>query len=179
MKIPDDWTYETASQLGISALTAAQTLWESHNLPKPYEDKAETSSSGPTTILVWSGASATGHFVIQFAKSAGLKVITSASPKHFDRLKALGADQVYDYNDPEVASNIRNATGNTLKYAIDCISEASTIQKVIDSLSEEGGAIASLLPYPDNLRKGVTVKRSVVYNLLYEVCQNPILNCIR
>lgn len=38
-----------------------------------------------------------GRFAIQLAKLSGLKVVTTASRKNWDRLKGLGADLVVDY----------------------------------------------------------------------------------
>jgi NADPH:quinone reductase-like Zn-dependent oxidoreductase len=169
IRLPDKFTFENAAQLGVSAFTTAQMLWESQtDLPKISFGGSGTSSES-IPLLVWSGASSTGHYVIQFAKLAGLKVITTSSPKHFDRLKELGADEVFDYNDPDVSKKIREATGNKLKYVADCISEETTFDKVSESLGSEGGIISCILPYKKELRSGVEARLSLAYNLLGEV----------
>jgi NADPH:quinone reductase-like Zn-dependent oxidoreductase len=50
-------------------------LWEvQQDLPRLFE---KPKSSEQPTLLVWSGATATGHYVIQYAKLAGIKVTVS------------------------------------------------------------------------------------------------------
>jgi NADPH:quinone reductase-like Zn-dependent oxidoreductase len=71
--------------------------------------------------------------------------ITTASPKHFDRLKKLGAHLCFNYNDPDVAKKIREATGNSLKYAADCMLETETLKLVNDCMGDEGGVISAIL----------------------------------
>jgi NADPH:quinone reductase-like Zn-dependent oxidoreductase len=168
IRLPDDLTFENAAQLAVSVFTTAQMFWESQDLLKISLDGPPLKSE-PLTLLIWGGASATGHYAIQYAKLAGYKTIVTASSKHFDRIKSLGADILFDYNDPEVVKNIREATGNKLKYAADCISEEYTLEKVGDALGEEGGVISCIQPCRNELRKGVTAVLSVAYNLLGEV----------
>jgi NADPH:quinone reductase-like Zn-dependent oxidoreductase len=165
IRLPDDLPFEIGAQLAVSTFTTDQMFWESQNLPKINLD-GTPSKSEPITLLIWGGASATGHYAIQFAKLAGYKTIVTASTKHFDRIRSLGADVLFDYNDPEVVKKIREATGNKLKYAADCISEEYTLEKVSDALGEEGGAISCILPCRNELRKGVTAVCSIAYNLL-------------
>jgi NADPH:quinone reductase-like Zn-dependent oxidoreductase len=176
INLPDYYSFEDAAQLGISTFTTCQMLWESQSdLPRPFE---EAKSSEQPSLLVWSGATATGHYVIQYAKLAGMKVITTSSPKHFDRLKTLGADLCFDYSDPEVTKKIREATGNTLRYAADCMSEEETLELVNNCMGDEGGVISAILSGTSegvNLKKGVTVKASIVYNLLGEARALPCL----
>ena len=47
----------------------------------------------------------------------------TASPKHHERLRSLGATEVFDYKDPDVASKIKEASGGKIQYGVDCISE--------------------------------------------------------
>jgi NADPH:quinone reductase-like Zn-dependent oxidoreductase len=172
IKLPEDYPFENAAQLGASTFTAFQTLWQSQKdrLPKISLNSATSANleSELITLLVWSGASSIGHYVIQFAKMAGMKVITTASPKHFDRLQKIGADQCFDYNEPDVGAKIRAATRNKLKHVVDCISDKSTFGKVSDSLSEEGGHISGVLRYETDLREGVTANVLSAYDFLGE-----------
>jgi NADPH:quinone reductase-like Zn-dependent oxidoreductase len=166
IRLPDSMSFEDAAQLGVSSFTASQMLWETLDLPRPTD---ASPPHEPITLLVWGGASATGQYAIQFAKLAGIKVITTASPKHFDRLKKLGADECFDYKDPEVSAKIRAATGNKLKNAADCISEESTYPLVSSALSEEGGKVSCINPSPENAREGVTFKMSFATDMLGKV----------
>jgi NADPH:quinone reductase-like Zn-dependent oxidoreductase len=174
--LPDFYSFEDAAQLGISAFTTCQMLWESQvDLPKLFE---EPKASEQPTLLVWSGATATGHYVIQYAKLARIKVITTSSPKHFDRLRNLGADLCFDYNDQEVTRKIREATGNDLRHAADCMSETETLKLVNDCMGDKGGVISAIrsgISEGANLQKNVTVRVSMSYNLLGEVRSLPFL----
>ncbi|TFY82385.1 hypothetical protein EWM64_g1618 [Hericium alpestre] len=158
--IPDNWSFEDAAQLGVAPFTAAQLLWEAQSLPTPLNP-----ATTPLPILVSGGASSVGQYVVQFAKHAGLHVIATASPKNFDLVKSLGADEVYDYNDPELAKKIKASTGGKLKHAVDTIAEKDTPKIVSESLSDEGGAISITLPY-EATRPGVTATIVVAYNML-------------
>lgn len=124
-----------------------------------------STSSTPEAILVWGGASSVGNYVIQFAKLSGLRVITTASPKNFDLLKSFGADEVYDYRDPDVSKKIRESTGNKLTKAVDCVSEKGTVGFISEALSEsEGGTIAVILGN-ESPRENVKVVPSLAYDL--------------
>lgn len=147
--IPDAMSFEDASQLGIACYTACQALYQALQLPTP-EAPADT----PTDVLIWSGTSSTGQYAVQLAKLSGLRVISTASPKNFELVKALGADEVFDYADSRTPRKIVAATGGNLKHAVDCISEGMTPNQVSMSLSKEGGTVATLLPY-ESRKKGV------------------------
>ncbi|KAF5362712.1 hypothetical protein D9758_011743 [Tetrapyrgos nigripes] len=170
--IPDSWHFESAAQLAACSLTACQALYQSQTpaLPSP-----ENPTSTPFDLLVWGGASSAGHFTIQLAKLGGLRVITTASPKHFDRLKnelGLEADRLFDYNDPEVTRKIRAYTNGNLRHAVDCISEGSTPNQVNECMSEEGGTVSTLIPTQSD-RPEVKHVVSVAYMLFGKAFDFP------
>ena len=70
-------------------------------------------------MMVWGGASATGQMAIQIARLCGLQVVATASPKQFDKLKSLGAELVYDYNDPDAPEKIVEATNGRVTVGLD------------------------------------------------------------
>ena len=161
---PSTWTFEQASQLGIAPFTALQCLHETLELPSPFDAR-----SGPErTILIWGGSSSVGQYAIQFAKLGGFRVITTASPKNFNLVKDLGADEVLDYGDESVVENIRAYTSNALEIAIDTISEGKTPKQVTGSIGSKGGKVAIILPYVSP-RSDVEVKFSLVPELLKRV----------
>jgi NADPH:quinone reductase-like Zn-dependent oxidoreductase len=172
-KLPESWSFEDGSQLGVACYTTCQCLYQSQTLPSP-----ENPTTTPLDLLVWGGSSSVGHFVIQLAKQGGMRVIATASPKHFEALKSLGADETFDYRDPEVAKKIRTYTNGNLKHAVDCISEGTTPQLISDSLSAEGGWVSNILPY-ETVRPEIKVVPSLAYHLFEKVCHHANTSALR
>ena len=89
------------------------------------------------------------YLVLQLAKLSGFSpIITTASLKHAEALKSLGATYVIDRNisSSALASEVASITQNApLKYAVDSISLADTQQAAYDLLSP-GGQLAVFLP---------------------------------
>ena len=105
-KLPDNLSDEDAATLGVGVTTVGQGLYQSLGLPLP--------GSGEKTdepLLIYGGSTATGSLAIQFAVLSGCKVVTTCSPRNFPFVKALGAAEAFDYNDPECAQKIREYTG--------------------------------------------------------------------
>ncbi|KAG8966900.1 hypothetical protein FRC05_002348 [Tulasnella sp. 425] len=134
--------YEDASSMGGIALsTAAYALVGPLGLPSPWAPAKE-----PTTVLIWAGTTSVGIYAIAVAKLAGLKVVTTASPRHFEFVKKLGADAVFDYRDPETPAKIKAWSNGQIKHALDCISEHGTTKLAADSMSNDGGRIIIIIP---------------------------------
>ncbi|KAF7375188.1 hypothetical protein MSAN_00405400 [Mycena sanguinolenta] len=169
ISLPDSLAYEDAAGLGLAAFTAAQTLWISQpGLPTP---DAPAATAFP--ILVWAGASGVGQYTVQLAKLSGLRVITTASPKNHEFLKALGADAVFDYRDPEVISKIRACKDDPITHAVDCISDATTTKQVTECMGPGGGAMALVLDQPVEA-PDVQVRFDLVYTLLGKAFEHPM-----
>ncbi|KAF2009697.1 GroES-like protein [Aaosphaeria arxii CBS 175.79] len=140
LKLADHVSFEDASTLGVGITTVGQGLYQSLGLPLP-PAKVEK----PTSILIYGASTATGTLAVQFAKLSGLEVIATSSPHNFDLLKSLGADQVFDYKDPDVGAKIREATNDELYYVFDTISEHGSPEISGQALSSKGGRYAALL----------------------------------
>lgn len=96
--------------------------------------KKDIAANKGKSILIWGGATATGILAIQMAKMAfGLNVITTASKRNHDYLMGLGADVVFDYNDPNVIENIKAEAGDSIAYALDTVSSTDTFQQTYDA----------------------------------------------
>ncbi|MCJ1388509.1 hypothetical protein MMC18_001356 [Xylographa bjoerkii] len=165
-KIPESMSFEDCVTLGVGVTTVGQTLYMSMNLPLPTEPAKE-----PFPILISGGASATGTLTIQFAKLSGLKVITTCSPKHFDLVKSLGADVVFDYHDIECGKKIRAETQNSLRYVLDCICTESTFGICADALSSDSSQTLEymgLLPVDAFPRKDVNARAILAYTTFGE-----------
>ena len=85
---------------------------------------------------------AVGQSLIQLAHASGYKVVTTASPRNFNLVKALGANEVFDYRDPEVVSKIKQATGDSLTKAVDAISDLASQRICAEALGPKGGKVA-------------------------------------
>lgn len=86
-RIPEGYSFEEAATLPCAALTAWRGMFV-ENQVKP-GDWVLTQGTGGVSI-----------FALQFAKSAGARVIaTSSSDEKLEKLKRLGADHVINYKD--------------------------------------------------------------------------------
>jgi NADPH:quinone reductase-like Zn-dependent oxidoreductase len=93
---PKSLSYEQAATVPIGALTAWQALTTHGQL-----------RSGQR-VLIHGGAGAVGLFAVQFAKSMGAHVITTARADTFPLLKKLGADETIDYRGARFDLHLRN-----------------------------------------------------------------------
>ncbi len=89
---------------------------------------------------------AVGLCAIQLARLSGYKVVTTASPRNHELLKSLGADVTIDYRDSEVVSKIKQATGDSLKYAAEMIGDLESHRIAIEAIGPSGGKVVGLSP---------------------------------
>ncbi len=85
-KKPAALSHVNAAALALTGLTAVISI----------EDTLKLQRS--ETILIQGGAGGVASFAIQLAKDIGARVITTTSAANIDYVRALGADQVIDYN---------------------------------------------------------------------------------
>jgi NADPH:quinone reductase-like Zn-dependent oxidoreductase len=105
--VPDALSFEEASVLPMAVSTAAAGLFQDDYLGLPLPSAGARATG--ETVLVWGGSTSVGSNAIQLAVAAGYEVITTASPKNFDHVTALGAAQVFDHNSPTVISDLVTA----------------------------------------------------------------------
>jgi NADPH:quinone reductase-like Zn-dependent oxidoreductase len=163
LKLGDTISFEEAATLGVGITTVAQGLYQELGLPFPPNKVQE-----PTPILIYGASTATGTLAVQYAKLSGCEVIATASPHNFDLVRKLGADQVFDYKDPEVGAKIRKATNDKLKLVFDCIGEGGSFDIAAAAISSSGGHLSSLLPVKDFPRKDVKTNFTFAYTALGE-----------
>jgi NADPH:quinone reductase-like Zn-dependent oxidoreductase len=82
---PQTLDHIRAAAAPLAALTAWQALFEAGEL------------SEGQTVLIHGAAGGVGHFGVQFAKSAGARVLATASAGNQEFVSLLGADEVIDY----------------------------------------------------------------------------------
>jgi NADPH:quinone reductase-like Zn-dependent oxidoreductase len=108
--IPSTLSFEDASVIPLGISTAACGLFQKDHLALQYPTEPPAPATGET-LLIWAGSSSVGSNAIQLAVAAGYEVFTTASPKNFEYVKALGASQVWDYRSPTVVEDIVAASG--------------------------------------------------------------------
>jgi NADPH:quinone reductase-like Zn-dependent oxidoreductase len=139
-KLPDNLSDEDAATLGVGVTTVGQGLYQSLGLPLP-----GSGQKADYPVLVYGGSTATGSLAIQFAVLSGAKVVTTCSPRNFPFVKALGAAEAFDYNDPDCAKKIREYTDDKLTKVFDCISEGDSPKISSEAISSKGGVVSYLL----------------------------------
>jgi NADPH:quinone reductase-like Zn-dependent oxidoreductase len=144
MRLPKNVSFEDASTVGLGSITVGQGLFQKDK-GLELEFPGEGNGNGEW-VLIYGGSTATGTLGIQFAKAAGYKVITTASPRNHELVKSRGADKVFDYNDAGSAAKIRKFTGNKLRYAWDTNGDDASAKFCAEALSSEpGGRFGTIL----------------------------------
>lgn len=137
--------------------------------------KTNKEANSSKYILIWGGATATGILAIQVAKLIyNLKVITTASSKHHDYLRSLGADEVFDYRNSDVTEQIRKVGGGNIRYALDTVSDLQTFQSVYDATSDSNETNIDNLLFlqPDQIKVDNSRKVNFSTSLAYCVDGN-------
>ena len=77
-----------------------------------------------------------------------MKPITTCSPRSFGLVKSLGAVEAFDYHSPSCGTDMREYTKDTLKYALDCITETGSMKVCYTAIGTKGGQYVALDPFP-------------------------------
>ncbi|SEO64750.1 NADPH:quinone reductase [Luteibacter sp. UNC138MFCol5.1] len=112
------------------------------------------------TVLVNGAAGGVGHFVVQVAKLKGARVIATASSRHSEMLKSLGADEVIDYTKTVPEDVVRD-----VDLVVDAVG-GPTSGRFLRSI-KRGGALFPIFPLgfadaDEAARLGVTVSATQV-----------------
>jgi NADPH:quinone reductase-like Zn-dependent oxidoreductase len=94
VEVPDGVDPAEAETLVVNGITAWQMLHRSARV------------QAGQTVLVHGANGGVGSTLVQLARHAGARVIGTASPKHHDQLRAMGAEPI-DYHDPDLAGRVR------------------------------------------------------------------------
>ena len=163
-KVPDDVDDAAAATFGISAATVMLALNARLGLPYPGEKQDVRQQKTAPTIFIYAGSTAAGLFVIQIAKLAGYTVVTTASPHSTDLVKSYGADTVFDYHDPDVATAITKQYPD-ISIALDCFSKGKSFEISDEVLKNSKGKFITLLQPPKPKYPGVEHELILAYTL--------------
>jgi len=92
------------------------------------------------TILVLGANGGVGNTLVQLARRDEIRVIGSASPRHHDALRALGAEPV-DYRDPDMAARVRELAPQGVDAVFDHVGGSGIVESY--RLLARGGTLVS------------------------------------
>lgn len=85
--VPDNFTMEQASAVGVSAFTALQGLTNQGDLREGQK------------VLITGASGGVGTFAVQIAKALGAEVTGVCSTRNLDMVRSIGVDHVIDYTE--------------------------------------------------------------------------------
>ncbi|WP_345714260.1 medium chain dehydrogenase/reductase family protein, partial [Kineococcus glutinatus] len=126
--VPDGVDPAEAETLVVNGLTAHRML---HRVARVRRGQ---------TVLVLGANGGVGSTLVQLAVHAGVRVIGTASPRHHDAVRALGAEPL-DRHDPDLAARVRELAPGGVDAVFDHVGGAG----IVDSwrLLAPGGALVS------------------------------------
>lgn len=134
--LPDGLDFNAAAALPCAGFTAFQALHRKLRVEKG------------KTMLVHGGAGGVGGFAVQLAKAAGVTVFATCSRHNSNFVKDLGAYEVIDYKQDNVADRIRVLTnGRGVDYIIDTVSPENATSSL--QMLAYGGELVCVAGLPD------------------------------
>lgn len=126
--VPDDVSATAAETVVVNGVTAWQMLLRTAKVP------------AEGTIVVLGANGGVGSTLVQLARHAGIRVIGTASPRHHDLVRKLGAIPV-DYRDPAMYDRIRQLAPGGVDAVFDHVGGAGLKQSW--RLLAKGGTLVS------------------------------------
>ncbi|KAI1209335.1 GroES-like protein [Annulohypoxylon truncatum] len=157
--IPDNITFNEAATLPM----AVATVWSGWETIGISRDTSYTPSDRQG-ILVWGASSSVGSMTVQIARLLGFTVYATASAKHHEYIKSLGASRLFDYKTPGVEDVIIRAAKEdslTIQYAYDAVGALLPCHNILKALKGDGIAhLASAPPLKpgDPTEEGIQTK---------------------
>ncbi|KAG5720977.1 Zinc-type alcohol dehydrogenase-like protein C2E1P3.01 [Termitomyces sp. T112] len=168
-KIPMKFSYEDVATIPVALTAAYVGLYNTKpyglQLARPTESANHGKYAGKP-IIVLGGSSSVGQFVIELAKLSGFSpIIATASLKHTEFLKSLGATHVLDRNlaTDMLKTEIKKLTTMPIDIVYDAISLATT-QQTGNDLLVPGGSLVTVLNLA--ITKNKFVGHTQVYGIL-------------
>jgi NADPH:quinone reductase-like Zn-dependent oxidoreductase len=147
--LPEGFTLAEAVTLPNNFVTVFHTLTTDLGIETPWPKPDDyIPKDADKAILIWGGSSSVGQFAIQILRYYAYKhILATASAKHHDKLRALGAREVFDYNDADVVEKIHQAgNAHEIPLILDCIGSKNGSIAPISKIAKSGSKVAILLP---------------------------------
>ncbi|NER47594.1 MAG: NADPH:quinone oxidoreductase family protein [Symploca sp. SIO1A3] len=131
LPLPKQISWEVAASLPVAYLTASMALVHQAKL------------QAGEWVLVHPGSGGVGTAAIQLAKLLGGRAIaTAGTTAKVERLKELGAEQVLDYSNQDVVSEVRRICGETgVQVALDGGGKV-TLPHCLDAIASHGRIVS-------------------------------------
>jgi NADPH2:quinone reductase len=134
--MPRNLDFAGASTIPLTGLTAWQSLFD-----------AGTLSAGQK-VLIHAGAGGVGSLAIQFAKTAGAIVYTTAHGRNHAYVKGLGADAAIDYAREKFVDAVRALAPEGLDLVFDTVGDH--VQRESYKTLKRGGMLVSIANLPES-----------------------------
>jgi NADPH:quinone reductase-like Zn-dependent oxidoreductase len=157
--LPEPAGFDVGACLGIPAMTAHRCVF----------------ADGPVdrrTVLVTGGVGRVGYYAVQWAKSAGARVIATASKPEDERIcRDLGADAVVNHREPGWGERVKAANGGEPVDRVVEVEFGANLPEVLQCI-RVGGTIATYssmqapepkLPFYRMMFMDLTVRMVLVY----------------
>ncbi|TEB33480.1 GroES-like protein [Coprinellus micaceus] len=129
-KIPPNVSSDEASTIPVAFTAAYVGLYNVKPHGMGFDTPVHTGARGKykdTPIVILGGASSLGQYAIQLAALSGFSpIITTASLKHEEYLKSLGATVVLDRHVPPSKESFQQFSEKPIETVLDAISSAQT-----------------------------------------------------
>lgn len=151
-QIPDNFTMEQAITVPENLVTAFNVISADLGLPTPWpKPKDYVPPKANERILIWGAASSVGNYTIQVLKFYGYRhLIATASPRHHEFLKQLGAEQCFDYRNPAMVDDMlkqyQQGDAPAFPMIVDCIGSQEGSVGPISKIAMNGTTVAVMLP---------------------------------
>ncbi|ANZ37731.1 NADPH:quinone reductase [Lentzea guizhouensis] len=127
--VPDGIDPAAAETVLVNGVTAWQMMYRTAKVKRG------------DTIVVLGANGGVGSTLVQLARHAGIKVIGTASARHHDAVRALGAAEVIDYRDPDMYDRIRELAPEGVDAVFDHVGGAGLQESW--KLLRRGGALVN------------------------------------
>lgn len=148
--LPENLSFEEGAVFPLAVLTAL-TAWTTIGIPL----NTKYTSADKQAVLIWGASSSVGTFAVQSAKTLGFTVYATASLKHHDLIKKLGAHAVFDYKASDIVSQIVSAVkkDGVKLHTAHCVVDGA-LQPTLDILKETKGDAQAKVAHSPLLPEG-------------------------
>jgi NADPH:quinone reductase-like Zn-dependent oxidoreductase len=163
-KVPEGFREQDVVTVPNNFVTAFQSLMRDLGLKMPWpKPDGWMPQDAFKSILIWGGSSSVGQYAIQILRYFGYQTIfATASRKHHDFLKSLGATVLVDYKGDDVITQIRSLTGGSVSFVLDCIGSLEGSVRPISIIADRETVVAVMLPV---IVKDATVTQKPEYEM--------------